>query len=122
MKRDMDLVRKILFTIEAEPSGFAPRLSIDGYGDEQVGFHVVLMDEAGLVKAVDVTGDGDTSPMAIPSRITWRGYEFLDAAREPARWEQAKGVMAKVGGASFQVLVSVLTQLATQAVTQLIEA
>ena len=47
MKRDMDLVRKILLECEQQESGFPPeKLEIEGYSDAQLGYHVHLMGEA----------------------------------------------------------------------------
>ena len=114
MKRDMDLVRKILLAIEASPTGWAPRNpSIEGYNEWQIGYHTVLLVESGLVEGENVTGAGDQSPVAIATRLTWAGHDFLDAAREPNRWEQARQAIAKIGGASIQVWIGVLTKIMT---------
>lgn len=113
MKRDMDLVRAILLAVEAHERGFAPSdLRIEGYTHEQIAYHAFIMDEAGLVAASDDINRGSRSPEATVRRLTWKGHEFLDAARPPDRWEKAKAALAKVGGASFQILVAVLGDLA----------
>ena len=113
MKRDMDLVRELLMAAESLPSGFArDQLQIHDYTQEQVDYHAFLMNEAGLVKAVNVTSMGSPSPEAKIIRLTWKGHEFLDSAREPSRWEQAKKLMNRAGGASFEVLMAFLTALA----------
>ena len=112
MKRNMDLVRQILFAIEDHSEGFAPReLQIEGFTPEQIAYHAHIMGHAGLVKAVDTTHMGSTGPEAKISSLTWEGHEFLDAAREPTRWQQAKDIVAKAGGASIQVWLAVLTDL-----------
>lgn len=117
MKRDMDLVRAILLAVEKHERGFAPGgLQIERYTAEQVAYHAYIMDEAGLVVAADTTHMGSAGPEAAIVRLTWAGHDFLDAARPQDRWEKAKALVAKVGGASFQILVSVLTDLARQAV------
>ncbi len=36
MKRDMDLIRAMLLAIEAHPTGFAPKIEISGYTQEQI--------------------------------------------------------------------------------------
>jgi len=112
MQRDMDLVRAILLAIERHPDGFAPQqLSIMGYTPEQVGYHATLLKEAGLVEAIESTNYDDTSPMAIITRLTWQGHEFLEAARSPDIWSQAKQLMHKAGGGSFAVWQTVLVEL-----------
>jgi len=113
MKRDMELVRALLMKVESYPSGYAPeKIQIGDYTEEQIKYHSFLLDEAGLVKAVDLTGMGSSIPEAQIIRLTWNGHEFLDSAREPSRWEQAKNQMNKVGGASIQVWMALLTALA----------
>ena len=63
MKRDMDLVRKIVFALEEHEHGHAPHpFLIEGYTDEQVGYHTHLMKEAGLILAANVTTMESTSP------------------------------------------------------------
>lgn len=112
MKRDMDLVRAILFVVEEHPEGFAPReIKIDLYTDERIAYHAYIMNEARLVVATDTTHLGSTSPQAMVIRLTWAGHEFLDSAREPARWQKAKEIIKKVGGASIAVWTAVLTDL-----------
>lgn len=109
MKRDMDLIRKILLAIEADEHGFAPKIEIDGYTEEEIGYHAILLGEAGLVKVSDVTSMGNKSPEAIITRLTWAGHEFLDASRNNRIWNQAKDAIAIVGGASIQVWTEVLS-------------
>jgi hypothetical protein len=115
MKRDMDLIRKILFACEAHACGFAPHpLQVEGYDNETIGFHVLLMVEAGLLEGTDVTTMADSSPAYLAQRMTWSGYEFLDAAREQATWNKAKGAIGTVSGVGFEIAKSVLVEFAKQ--------
>jgi len=117
MKRDMDLVRQILLAAEANEHGLVGgNPDIDGYTDEQVAYHVYLMNEAGLVQAADTTSMGSDSPEAMLNHLTWSGHDFLDAAREPSRWQKAKEIIAKAGGATFQIWLAVLTDLVKKGV------
>ncbi|MGB2985731.1 MAG: DUF2513 domain-containing protein [Phycisphaerae bacterium] len=118
MKRNMDLVRKILLVLEEHEHGFAPKkLQIEGHSNEEVAFHVHLMGEAGLLEVYDDTSFDGTSPEAIPAHITWNGYEFLDAARSPSIWEAAKQRIVSEGlGLSFEVLKGLLTALTNKEV------
>ena len=109
MKRDMDLIRAMLLEIETDPHGFAPKITIHGYTQEQINYHATLLNEAGLIKAIDVTTNGSQSPEAIVERLTWAGHEFLDVARENQIWNQAKDKINVIGGASLQILIAVLT-------------
>jgi len=110
MKRDMDLIRKILLVVESEVHGFAPeKLEIDGYTQEQIEYHAVLLGEAGLAEVVDMTTYADKSPQGKIIRLTWLGHEFVDSARENQVWNQAKDlIINKVGGATIQIWMLVL--------------
>ena len=116
MKRDMDLVRKIVFALEEHEHGHAPRsFRIEGYDEEMVGYHVHLMMQAGLVKGADTTHLGSTSPSAIPIALKWEGHEFADAARSDTVWNKTKAVIKdKVGSVGIGLLVEVLKQQAKQ--------
>jgi len=116
MKRDMDLVRKILMACVDHEHGRAPQdLAIEGYSEEQIGYHVYLMMEAGLVEAADVTTMGSESPEAVVTSVTWDGHEFLEASRDEGLWENAKQAVGSTGGMVLGVLKSVLIALATDA-------
>ncbi len=112
MKRDMDLIRQLLLTIEADEHGFATRdIEIPSYTQEQIDYHAVLLGEAGLAEVTDVTTMGSKSPKAILLRLTWAGHEFLDSSRENHIWNQAKDKVGKIGGASLPIWGAVLTEI-----------
>ncbi len=112
MKRDMDLIREMLLVIEAHPSGYAPSIEVDGYTQEEIGYHAFLLGEAGFAIINDITGLGEKSPHARIVRLTWAGHEFLDLARQNKRWNIAKDTVAKVGSVSIQILSAVLIEIA----------
>ena len=112
MKRDMDLVRSILMIVEEHEHGFAPQgIEVNGYSREEIEYHAYLMLEAGLIDGSDVTSMADKSPAALISGLSWAGHEFLDSAREPSRWQQAKEMIGKFGGAPIAVWTAVLVDL-----------
>ncbi|MFH1743623.1 MAG: DUF2513 domain-containing protein [bacterium] len=121
MKRNMDLVRAILLAIEAEPSGFAPqKLVIPGHTDEEIGYHVYLMVEAGLLEGEVTTHNQSASPSALASHMTWEGHEFLDASRDLTRWERAKEIADKVGGVTYDMLVQILVKVMSGQIDELL--
>jgi hypothetical protein len=108
----MDLIRKILLKIETYEHGFAPpKIEIQGYTQEQIGYHAILLGEAGLAEIVESSCEESESPSAIILRLTWAGHEFLDAARENNIWNQAKDKISKVGGATIPIWTAVLTEI-----------
>ncbi len=78
MNRDTDLVRAIL--LEVEWRSWDQRnepVKIEGYTDEHVGHHVRLLDQAGLIEALNVSGE---YLAWYPTCLTWDSHDFLDAA------------------------------------------
>ena len=119
MKRDMDLVRRILLKIEESPTGRAPReVEIEGYTAQQIKYHIFIMIEGGLVEGVRTQHLQSPGPEAMATRLTWEGHEFLDAARQDNRWEEAKSVIKAVGGATIDVWKDVLVRLLLNAIGQ----
>lgn len=117
MQRNMDLVRKILLKLESSPDGWAPRdFGIQSFSPQEIGYHAHIMKQEGLIEAVDVTGFEGAGPEAMPSSLTWKGHEFLDLARDQARWNRAKSTIEKVGGAPISVWLKVLNDLMMQSV------
>jgi hypothetical protein len=120
MKRDLNLVRKILFKMEAEEELSTYNLGsveVDGYSEQQVNYHMKIMAQAGLlhVDVRELPSPIDTQweiPKAHIScySISWNGHEFLSAASDNARWEKAKNAMEKAGGYVLPILMQLLTQ------------
>lgn len=108
MKRDLELMRKMVIAIEDAPSGWAPDLKFDGYSDAQVGYHAYLLIDAGLARGQDASTMGSDAPQGFITSLTWAGHEFADAARDETRWKKAMGVVQEKGGT---VTIGVLTQL-----------
>jgi len=103
MKRDMDLVRQLLLTIERDGT---PELQdvpiVEGHDARLVVYHVRLLKEAGLANAMDVsTLDGEEY---IQIAMTWQGHEFLETVRDPEIWRKTKTGAAKVGSFSIALI------------------
>jgi hypothetical protein len=106
MKRDMDLIRKILLAIEAHPNPCSWDVPLDfpDYSEKEICYHVNLLKEAGLIVAdIKVALSGDIYCKA--NSLTWDGHEFLEAARDDSRWEKVKSlVWEKTRSLPFEVL------------------
>lgn len=109
MKRDIELMRKILLEIERQESGYAPiDMLIEGYTQEQIRYHAHLMMQGGLIEGIKCTNLSSTSPQAIPRSLTSAGHDFLEAARNDTVWKKAMNLVQEKGGA---ITVTVLSQL-----------
>jgi hypothetical protein len=115
MKRDMDLIRTLLITIESANAPIeATRLTLPEYDQQSILYHVVLLSEADLIKAnISCADNFDLPLMAQVERLTWQGHEFLDAARNDSVWQKAKDtVLSKAGTVSIAVFQAVLISIA----------
>ncbi len=116
MKRDMDLVRRILLSIErqAVAPGEAFHIGFEGISEETVSYHVLLMSDAGLLDAIDFSS-ADSFHVA-PVRLRWEGHEFLDKIRSDTVWNKIKSVaMEKTGALSFQAISTLATTIVARA-------
>lgn len=111
MRRDLNLLRRIVLKIEESPTAWAPKdLSIQGYTAAQVSYHAYLLVNAGLAYGSDTTCLGSEGPEALISHLTWAGHEFADAARNDTHWNRAMGLVKDKGGAiTVEILVQLLT-------------
>ena len=115
MQRNLDLIRAILLDIEAR--GTPTELidpAVDGYNDLELSYHVMLMEDAGLIRAMDRSAIGIFRWSA--GGLTWLGHELAEYVRDDALWEAAKRDVlgAAAGGLPFDVLRDRLRELVTR--------
>ncbi|MBA3886118.1 MAG: DUF2513 domain-containing protein [Acidobacteria bacterium] len=109
-------MRKILLAIEAHPHGHAPnRIDIDGYDQEAIQYHIFIMGEGDLLRVSKTTTMQSSSPSAIAHGLTWKGHEFVEAARQDTIWNRAKSLVGKAGAATLPVWMEALTKAAIEA-------
>jgi Hypothetical protein (DUF2513) len=117
MKRDMDLIRALLFEVEKWPfTGGFDTVAIPNRTQEEIAYHVYLAYDAGLIDAVDASShDG---PQWYPKHLTNQGHEFLNAARADTTWNKAKEtVINKTGALTLEALKIALGSLMKHALT-----
>ena len=114
MQRDMDLVREILLSIEARPEDSGDTaVEIPGRSLDVIQLHLQMMDDAGLVEGLMFTRGG-----ACCTRLTWAGYDFIEASRNPSIWEKAKALTIKhTGGLALAALGEALKTVVKNAVS-----
>jgi hypothetical protein len=117
MKRDMDLIRSILIKVESceDPSGLQRMPAVEGHDGAEVSYHMTLLHEAGLVRALVLDSQGAPYPDFLQINLTWGGQDFLDAARDNSVWNKAKDSILKPGASfTFDLLLSYLKQKAKE--------
>ncbi len=103
MKRDMNLIREVLFQLESATAGKTHHLQApEGYSGEQVACHATLLLEAGLIEGRRVRAFSGSTFRDL--RLTWEGHDFLDAVRPPAAWERVEERLTHLGGAALALV------------------
>lgn len=106
MKRDMDIIRRIVL---ATRDTDGPVARIDGIDAETFAAHVQLLDEAGLVKTSLKGDEKKAADLVILWRLTWAGHDFADAITNETLWQKAKdNVMKPAASWTFGILLEYL--------------
>lgn len=99
MKRDMELIRKILFYIEENyvaGQKWIRSINIEGYEDAVVTEHILLAYESGLIQDIkDISTLGGTSYFV--GNLSNSGYDFLDKIRNDTIWNKTKATIREKG-------------------------
>jgi hypothetical protein len=107
MKRDMDLCREILRQMAESPDPNSAPVKIEDRALGEVNYHLHIMRHAELIEAIDVSDLQELN--YIPLRLTWKGQEFIEAARNDTVWRKAKGrLIDAAGGLTFDLLLAAL--------------
>jgi hypothetical protein len=116
MKRDWEVIRKILVEVEALPSANSQLRSdgLEGVDREVAGFNMGLLIDAGLVSGVSL--DTHSSRLCIARRLTWGGCEFLDAIRRDTMWNKIQETAREKG---LDLTIDVVKAAAKSLVSQL---
>lgn len=120
MKRDIDLIRALLTALEEKDNDdMVSTISVDGFTELEVKYHLVLMDQAGLIRCERIVSSSTSDRIidVLPFGLSWKGHEFLESARNEEIWNKAKSVSkARLGSISFEILSTLLIELSKKAV------
>ena len=84
MKRDMKLVTELLLVVEERGPLELAETAIEGYTNEQIRYHAVILTEAGYLMTGLHTECCDKAPgLVTAQRLTWQGHEYLDSLVGP---------------------------------------
>lgn len=114
MKRDMELVRRIL--IDVADSDLALDASVftdERNGFQAIAYHFDIMNEAGLLDANVRRGLGDEYVFAEARALTWKGQDFLASIAPEKVWAEMKMTIAKrLGDATFATIKALAEEMA----------
>ncbi len=92
MRLDHDFARAILQKIGELPfDGGFHAVQIEGHSEEKISYHIMLLQEAGLIEATDVSSHDGVCWR--PKYLTYAGNEFLAAAESDTVWNKAKSIV-----------------------------
>ncbi len=122
MQRDMELIRKILFTIEEKYVDAwlgSDELIIEGCNMKIIGYHCSILHDAGLVS--DYEGQYADNELYFfgVGRLTWDGHELLDKIKSDTVWNKTKETI-KTKGIPFAL--DSVKEIATAVTTAMIQS
>src|SRR5688572_13290045 len=105
MKRDLELVRKLLLFFDEKPDDkFVEVAPIPGYDDLTIKYHLILLHDAGYVRCEPVKSKtSDRVVYVLAFDLTWDGHEFLDKIRNQYIWDEVKDQIKSHGFVSASV-------------------
>ena len=115
MKRDMDLIRKILFYVEDNYVAGSSYISvnIDGYTEGEIYEHCMLAYQGGLISEPLQTGTFDGNS-CIVGNLTNEGFDLLENIRQDTFWNKTKKVATEKG---LPLIVSTIKTISTALIT-----
>lgn len=116
VKRDMEVVRKILKAIQERTDAKPNYLQIDGVDPDEVGRHVALLHEAGYIRGIRFTTLSDQYERIAIQDLTWSGHEFAGALlTDDGTWQKVKSAFGpeKLATAPLKMIENVATQALT---------
>jgi hypothetical protein len=127
MKRDMDLVRRIL-RAAADAEGYFDAVrelsdevgvTHDGVPGDLIHYHVRIMAEAGLLDGEVSLNPKDSRRWAFVHGLTWAGQDMLAAVRSDTVWGKTKAALLKtVGDTTLAVIKATAEGAATAMIRQ----
>ncbi|MDM5193041.1 DUF2513 domain-containing protein [Bacillus hominis] len=112
MKRDRDLIRRLLVLIEEQDINSYVLEIPDDIDVNVAVYHLRLLEQAGFTEN-SIQYGGNTAE-CISSSLTWDGHEFLEAIRNDTVWNKLKQTIAEKGGnIPFEVMKALAIKTAT---------
>ncbi len=109
MKRDLDLIRDMLFTIESINTPDTPVGISDfnplGKSKEELFYHAQLLMDENFIEGVF----SDVAMFFSVTRITNNGHDYLDAVRDSSIWNKTK---ATLGDTISSISLSLVKEIA----------
>lgn len=116
VKRDMELIRKILLKIEAKENLAYETIEIDGVPPAIMGRHMEMLLENGLIEGAACDALGHDYSLVQVRDLSWAGHEFLSNISKDEVWNKLKEDLGANGLSSLSL--DVLKDLAKAAASE----
>jgi hypothetical protein len=115
MKRDIDLIRKIMLTLEENMEYGKNFQSVklfeimedESLSIEKLSYHIGLLLENGLIQAKEHKYVSKDPTDYLINTITSQGHNFIDTIRQDTTWNNIKERAFSIGGSSISLLVEI---------------
>jgi hypothetical protein len=108
MQRDWHFIRPLLKKVQDDDHSEIVDVPL-----EVILERVAMLSEAGLIEC-DIDQGGE--PLWVAARLTWQGHDFIDSAANEGVYKQAIQKARAAGSVSFEIVKTVIAELAKQAV------
>lgn len=127
MKFNPDCMKDVLFYLEEnltfssdlEPEYVTIQTLVENlpYTIQEIANMILIMDEAGFISASKFGSNNRIQELFV-NRITYSGYQLIESIRPQPVWEKVKSIGQNIGSFS----ISVISQIASGALTQMVNA
>jgi hypothetical protein len=93
VKRDMELVRRILLTVQAKISLEPELIKIDDLDDAVVRRHVEMLFDEGYLEGMEHSTLASQSRDIFVKGLSWDGHEFAGAISKEELWQKLKSAI-----------------------------
>lgn len=126
MKLNPDCIREVLMEVESIEFNAELLLSdlcasLKNFSEDQIEYTCIKLEEAGLIKAMVVELENETSVPVIFD-LTYAGHEFLSDTRSNKMWETVKSTAGKIGAFSLKTLSQIAAGVIQAMITQQINS
>jgi hypothetical protein len=106
VKRDMELVRRILLAVQAKSSLEPELIIIDGLDDAVVGRHVEMLFDAGFLEGMEHSTLASQYRDIFVKDLSWEGHEFIGAISKEELWQKLKSAIGpgELAGLSLKAI------------------
>lgn len=119
MKRNFDLIRKILLYLEEKKTPDVEKsIEIEGHEKSEVMYHCTMLYDAGFLYGEPTKSSSSNRTITVlVFELTWEGHEFLSKIRDDTIWEKLKKTFSDKGSSiCYHILNEIATKLAAEAI------